>query len=353
LRVPDTTRSIATPTPGDAAAARWVRYLERGLLVAGIGLFAVLLREIGPHAVFDHVGAAGWGIALIVLQEAVAFLCNTLGWWYAFPRPRPPLRFGHVLAVRMAGDAINYVTPTALLGGEFVRVRLLREHVPAVDVVASVTIAKLAQTIGHVAFIVLGLFVLLVTAPLPPRIEHGLMLAVGFMALFALAFLIGQRRGLFAPLLRALQTVGIGRSAVHLGERLRHLDREIAAFHAHGRQFAYSVAWFFAGWAWGLVEVGLILWLLDIPVTFHMVLAIEVLSTTIDGVLFFVPGKVGTQEGGKVLIFTLLGLDAVTGLAFGILRRIRELAWAGLGLLIFSRLHGERRALTRPAPAQR
>jgi hypothetical protein len=41
---------------------------------------------------------------------------------------------------------------------------------------------------------------------------------------------------------------------------------------------------------------------------------------------------VGTQEGGKVLLFATLGLDPARGLTVGIVRRIRELVYAGLGL---------------------
>ena len=55
---------------------------------------------------------------------------------------------------------------------------------------------------------------------------------------------------------------------------------------------------------------------------------------TVDGFLFMVPAKIGTQEGGKVVIFAALGLPASLGFAFGVIRHIRELSWAGLGLLL-------------------
>ena len=57
-----------------------------------------------------------------------------------------------------------------------------------------------------------------------------------------------------------------------------------------------------------------------------------------------VPAKVGTQEGGKVLLFALLGMDPARGLTVGVVRRIRELAYAGLGLAALGLL------TARPAP---
>ena len=53
----------------------------------------------------------------------------------------------------------------------------------------------------------------------------------------------------------------------------------------------------------------------------------------------------GTQEGGRVLIFIVLGLDPAAGLAAACVRRVRELAWAVPGLVLLGRLQRE------PAPA--
>ena len=64
------------------------------------------------------------------------------------------------------------------------------------------------------------------------------------------------------------------------------------------------------------------------------ILAIEALAAFVDAIVFFVPAKAGAQEGGKVLAFALAGLPAAAGLAFGLLRRARELAWALLGYLL-------------------
>jgi len=315
-----------------------VRYVERALLVAGLGLFGVLFYEVGPAGVVVNIRMAGWGILLVVAQELLAYGCNTLGWWYAFPPPGPGVRFRHLLAARIAGDAVNYITPTATLGGEFVRVRMLREHVAATPVVASVAIAKLSQTVAQMAFIVAGLAIVLRAMPLPAPLHFGLIASLVVMAAVAVPLFVAQRRGLSTPVVRVLNALGFAGAARAVAARLRKLDDEIAAFHAAGTAgFARSMACFFVGWTLGAVEVALALFLLHIPLTLERVLVIEILSTTIDAILFFVPGKVGTQEGGKVLIFTMLGLESAQGLSFAIMRRIREMTWAGVGLVILSR----------------
>jgi len=60
--------------------------------------------------------------------------------------------------------------------------------------------------------------------------------------------------------------------------------------------------------------------------------ALETGSASIDGMLFFVPAKVGTQEDGKVLRFEAPGLRRARGLTVGIVRRRQEPLYAGVSL---------------------
>jgi hypothetical protein len=76
-----------------------------------------------------------------------------------------------------------------------------------------------------------------------------------------------------------------------------------------------------------------------VEASMRLALTIQVLATAIDAILFLVPARAGIQEGGKVLIFSILGLDTAKGLALGIARRIRELGWGLVGLLILARHH--------------
>jgi hypothetical protein len=196
---------------------------------------------------------------------------------------------------------------------------------------------RLQPTLGE-AFVVIGLSLVLDDTPLPAAVRHGLLAGLAGLAALTVVLIVAQRRGMFAPMLRCAHRLGLPERAPAFTRRLQRLDEEIARFHGDTNSaLLLSSASFCAGWALGAFEIYLILWFLGVPVSVHRALTIEVLSVTIDGMLFFVPAKAGTQEGGKVLIFTLLGLDPGKGLALGIVRRIRELTWALIGMLILSR----------------
>ena len=80
----------------------------------------------------------------------------------------------------------------------------------------------------------------------------------------------------------------------------------------------------------------MIIWFFGIPVSLKLALAIEVLGVVLNNLTFFVPLRAGTQEAGKALAFAMLGLSPAQGLAAGVIYRIRELAWAFIGLAILA-----------------
>lgn len=311
------------------------RRIEQAMWVAGAVLFVGLVYRFGWATLMENLQLAGWGIVLVVAQEVLAFAANTLGWWWSFPSATVP-PFRALLRARIAGDAFNYVTPTASLGGEFVRLQMLDTRYPRTAVVASLSVAKLAQTLGQVVFILAGLIFVAWQFALPRWVVIGAWaVATGFVLLCAL-LIWWQRRGMFVPLLRVLQRCGWLPSE-NWSAQIARLDVEIRRLHHEGTRFPAAVFAFAVGWALGVLEMYLVLWLLHVPPSLATAVAIEVFSATLDGILFFVPGKLGTQEGGKVWIFSVLALDPAHGLAAGVLRRIRELFWAGVGLALWWR----------------
>jgi uncharacterized membrane protein YbhN (UPF0104 family) len=69
------------------------------------------------------------------------------------------------------------------------------------------------------------------------------------------------------------------------------------------------------------------------PISFLKAVVYESLLQAISSAAFFVPGGLGVQEGGFILIGRALGLDPVTSLALAGTRRARELLIYLPGLL--------------------
>jgi uncharacterized protein (TIRG00374 family) len=316
------------------------RRIDLNLMAAllGAGVLAFLLYRLGLRQVLQQLAMVGWGWPLIIGQEILPILANTAAWHYAFAAPHRSVSFWDLFKMRLAGDSFNYLVPSATVAGELLRVNLLRQRLSISLGAASVTIAKFTQSLGQSLFIALGLALAAPFAPLKPGLLPWLWgLLVGcFILLFLI--LAALWRGMFSRISQFLLAWLPHRLGRYLPvDKIGELDGYIASF-LQGQQggFWASTGLFGLGWALGAVEVFLIFHFLGLPVDLPTALTVETLSVFIDAVLFFVPGKLGTQEGGKVLIFMSLGLPPVSGLAFGIIRRIRELAWAGVGMALLA-----------------
>ena len=325
----------ATPV---SKGERHLRTAERLVLASGIILFCFLVARLGADNILANLRMVGWGILLIIAAEMLAFLANTLGWRVAFSRQGIVPSFGQLLLARIAGDGVNYLTPTATMGGEFVRVRMLQGQAPAPSLAASVMVAKLTQTVGLLVFVSCGLLLVIDELRLPSAVNWGILASLVCFAAMMAGLLFLQSRGLLTPALDfAVRGLRL-RFLTRFRAPLEQLDAEMARVHRESSfRIFLSVGIFALGFAQGAIDTYLIIWFFGIPVSLKLALTIEVLRVVLNNLTFFVPLRAGTQEAGQALAFAMVGLSAAQGLAAGVIYRIRELTWAFIGLAILAR----------------
>jgi uncharacterized membrane protein YbhN (UPF0104 family) len=304
-------------------------------LVAGLICLIWLIHNVGLPALLSNLRQIGWGIAVVIAAELMVDVLNTRGWWYTFPGEVRTVPFLSLYGIRQAGAAINAITPTAMVGGEAVKAILLKRYLPLSDGLASVIAAKLSLALGQALFVMVGLVVFLHRLLLPATVKVALIAVFLLTVLGCLLFLRLQRKGLFASLWRLTDRVGLPSSVLAgLREKATTIDEKLMSFYAtHSIDFAVSVLFHFLAQGLGALQIFLLLVWLGVPAGLLTCLAVEALSLLIDGALFFVPGKVGVQEGGKVLIFIALGFTTATGLTVGIALRLNQIALILLGLV--------------------
>jgi uncharacterized protein (TIRG00374 family) len=316
-----------------------MRLVRLALLLGGAALFVWLVISIGPDAVVQAFSDLSWRLLVVlVFPFGMTTLLDTLGWRYAFRRDTVP--FSALLAARLAGEAFNLTTPTASVGGEAVKAWLVRPWSPFTDSLPSVIIAKTTIVIGQALFVVVGLLAAHAALPSDSLVIRGMEWLLVIQLLAVGGFVVVQAGGALRGSTRWLQRSGwlAGRPLDTLGQ----VNDELAHFYRHEpRRLTLSILYHFLAWLIGVLEPWLILRWIGLPVSLAQAAAIEAFSTGIRFAAFLVPGYLGALEAGHIAIFAALGLGAPAGLSFTLIRRVRELAWTGLGFLLLIPLRAQ------------
>ncbi len=311
------------------------------LLACGVVLLALLVYAAGPRRLLQHVRALGWWAPVVFVPYAIASAFDAAGWRATFTHARPSLALLYV--VRLIGEAVNNVTPTAYLGGEPVKAYVLQRFgVPLSDATTSVILAKTALTIAQIAFVILGVALLFLRRGATwTTIPILLLMLVGGAAV-TLLLVRWQRRGLVASI---AGTVGRffprARLTVGLRDRAGEIDEKLRGFYEAGPGAAVtSVVLHLVGWIAGAAEVFAIMTLIGHPVGCLVAIIVEALAQPTRLLGIVVPATLGVQEAGGMIIFGILGLPPELGLTLMLLKRVREIGYSVLGLALLARIRG-------------
>jgi uncharacterized protein (TIRG00374 family) len=313
-----------------------MKTFERISLAVGTLLFVGLLYRAGLGTVARNLRQLGWGFLVIFAQEGLAILLYTLAWRATLPPLFRSVPFRWLVSMRLSGDAINHLAPSAVVGGELLRVSLLRRFVPAPVAFASVGLAAMAQFFAQLLFIVLGI-PFLAAGGLRGRVAGAGMVLVAILALAIAGLIYLVWRGDGFRRLRAMveRKSWLPAKWVSSGVDAQALDEEIfGSLRERPKDFLASVALFYLGWFVAVADVYWILFFLGVPVPLSLAFSIAVLLVLVEGFFFFVPAKAGVPEGAAYGVFAALGLDPARGFALGLARRLRDTAWDLVGLAL-------------------
>jgi putative membrane protein len=313
-------------------------------LSAGVLLFIGLLASQGLPAVLATLILAGWGLLPVALFHLLPLALDAAAIQVLFgAAARGSLR--DALLARWVGESANSLMPAGQLGGPVLMTRHLTQRgLPMQDAAAAITVSTTLQTFAQIAFALVG--VALLGAQAGHISQHALrtssLIASGFLALQVGGFYWIQRRGLFSKLMRTATRFAGKRDWSQWMNQAESIDLAVQLTYARGGPVAASFLLSLVGWLVGTGEVYLILLLIHHPVGWMEALLLESLGQAIRGAAFAIPGALGVQEGGYLLLAPLAGLPPDAALALSLAKRARELLLGVPGLLylqLSSRAH--------------
>jgi uncharacterized protein (TIRG00374 family) len=315
-----------------------MKKLNTVLLVLGLAFLAYLVWTVGPRELLQQVHALGWGVIPLILIEGLANLAHTAGWRYCINGPGPRVPLLRLFRMALAGWAINYLTPSASVGGEATKAALLSSTHTGSEAVSSVLLDKLTTAIAHLLLAVLGSLFLLWRLRLPLQLWLAMALSSGLLTGGLLVFLWMQKQGKLGGLLRWLVDRKLGGNPVQQAARhVSEVDEALKRFYRkRPLDLVLAVGWHVIGHSAAIFQAGLFLWLLKQPAPFATFAAIGFLSLWFDLLTFAIPLNLGTLEGSRVLALNAVGSGAVLGMTLGVAVRVAQVFWACCGLVCYS-----------------
>jgi len=309
-------------------------------LSIGVLLFIGVLTSQGLPALMGTLALAGWGLLWVALFHLLPLVLDAAGIRVLFngaavgAGPRASMR--DALLTRWAGESANSLMPAGQIGGPVLMARHLAQRGLALpDAAAAITVNTTLQTFAQIAFALLGVALLGVQAS--HISQHALrvssLIASSLLALQVGGFYWMQRRGFFSKVMRTATRFAGKRDWSQWMSQAEAMDMAVQSIYGRGGPVAACFLLNLVGWLVGTGEVYLILQLIHHPVGWLDALLLESLGQAIRGAAFAIPGALGVQEGGYLLLAPLAGLPPDAGLALSLAKRARELLLGLPGLL--------------------
>ena len=304
----------------------------------GAILLVVMISNIGIDSLWHNFLLLGWGIIPVIFLEGLGYIFHTFAWRHCLSEPYRSMPFLRLYWIMMAGFSINYITPTAGLGGEVTKSSLLSLNHRSSGAVTGVIIDKLSFAVSQLIYVVLGSLILLFNANIPKGVWSFLLVGSTVLGTAMLTFFIIQRHGKLGAIIRWLATKRIARKPLKkAADSISKIDEGLKLFYKeHPLDLPFSILWHIAGFSCGIMQCWFFLSIVSDNSSLIIAASIWLLSTWIELMAFAIPTNVGVIEATQLFVFKALSFDAALGLTYGITLRLEQLLWSLFGLVIYA-----------------
>jgi uncharacterized protein (TIRG00374 family) len=323
-----------------------MKTLNAVLFVLGLVLLGWLVRQMDAARVCHELRSLRWGFLPFVLGEGVAEMFHTVGWRHCTSGAARSLSWPLLFRVRMAGYAINYVTP-ACLGGEVSKAALLASHQRGPDAVSGLLIEKVSFGLAQLAFAAIGCLLFAERVRISPALLIPMLIGTALIAGGLIAFLLLQRHGRLGGLLRWItKRTRRKKTLKALASHVSRMDQMLGHFYREQpRDFFFAIAWHVVGFSVGILQAWLLLRLLGEDASLSSATLLCCLGMWFDLLTFAIPLNAGVLEGGRTLAAKIIGYSTIVGFTYGLAVRVSQLFWTAFGLASYAALMPRKRNL--------
>ncbi len=313
----------------------WTRVLLSG---AGLLLLVFLALKVGVATVLDHILRFGpWFLVIVGVAFAWIFL-QAWAWYIIQAAHFRRVPIGRLFRAKIISDSLNTLLPSANVGGDAARPFLIRRQVPLTEGIPGVLVDKTVEAFAASLFLATGFLLSLLLLRLPGWMNTAAAICLTATVAGIALFIVFQLKGFLWTLGRISKVFPRVRGFVAKREHhIRELDANLhIVYESLSSRTAAAAVLHYVARLLGAVEVYIILRVLGAGASVLQSLFTQTGVTIINTAFFIVPGQFGVMESAHALVLQSLGFSAALGLSLGVIRRIRKMATAGVGLILYA-----------------
>lgn len=319
---------------------KFMKYGRILFLLVGAALLVTLIQKIGWQNILANIAQIGWRFLPILCISGAGYVLYTMAWMQFLGRIGDGIGFTELFRIKIAGEAVNTLTPVNFIGGDPMRIYMLKKSFKVAQGAASVVVDRTLQILAVLITVVIGVVAAFIRFEdrLSDNIAYGvpiaLVVSLGFMGFL----LIHQRRGLFSMLLNACRWTGIKREfSEKTIRRFEELDSHIMDFYNESHAgFLTALACHVGGRLLGVLEIYAIGRVVSDDFSLFASLMLAALAPMVSVVFAFIPGAFGVMEGAFSGLLYLMHIDPSIGITIQIAKRLRATFWISLGIFFLS-----------------
>ncbi|MAG24362.1 hypothetical protein CMI47_02180 [Candidatus Pacearchaeota archaeon] len=305
------------------------------LLIGGILLLAFFFYKLGGDAL--ELIQTNFNLKYLLIYMAITiFAIAPLVWrWQVILRGyKKHISFLKLLKIQLAGYAVSYSTPSARIGGEPLRIYMLKKECGVDYKTGSVSVIldRYMELLGTILLGIVGLGILLFI----PEITLEFKFVAAILILISLAIVLifyyrlNKSKGFFSDLF----SIFLGKKKLKkLSKTLEDIDSRMSYFIIHHKkEFFLSFLFYLMSGFLFLIEFKYLLLSFGIGTNLLEIILIVVVLGAANFIP--IPMALGSLEAGQSALFHILKNNAGIGFALSLVHRIRGITISLIGFLI-------------------
>ena len=304
-------------------------------LIFGIALLVFIFNKVDFNLFLNELNKLRFSFLAILLIYFIGFIFDSYSWKLCIENlVKTKLKLHQIFKIRIIGEAFNYIF--FQVGGEPIKAFLLKNNfgIKYKTSIGSLILAKTIILFALIIFCFIGLLSIFYTNKFGNKFENASLIGFLLFTFLISLFFIVQRYKLTSKIHNIFKNK-LSRKFNTFFKHLQETEHKISEFYKKTKKDFFKILFLnLCNWFFGALELYAIFFLLDQKITFLEAIAIETLVQLVRAMLFFIPSNLGTQEGVFVLAVNVLKDSTPLGLAVAIIRRLREVIWISIGLII-------------------